>query len=102
MNLHQDNSSGRPFHKQKSQLKITSNKYLQNSTFKSLLCLQFKEEQLKEKFIPLLLAKHSVLLKCPKVLHLILRWLQMPWLKVTLCWPFKTIAMEQVPGKGQW
>lgn len=30
MNLHQDNSSGLPFHKPKNQLKITSNKYLQN------------------------------------------------------------------------
>lgn len=102
MNLHQDNSSGHPFHKQKNQLKITSNKYLQNSTFKSLLYLRFKGEPLKEKFIRLSLVKHSVLLKCQKVLRLILQWLRMPWLKATLCWPFKIITMEPVPGKGQW
>lgn len=34
INHHQDNSSGHQFHKLKNQLKITSNKYLQNSTFK--------------------------------------------------------------------
>lgn len=102
INLHQDNLNGHQYHKPRNQLKIISNKYLQNSTSKSLHYHQFKGVPSKDKFIQLSLGKLSVLLKCRKVLLLIWLWQLMQWLKVTLCWQFKILTMEQVHGKEQW